>query len=276
MEVSYNPSNKRYVLITGAAGGMGAACVRELARRGFEVVASDFSAGGIPDCALPLTMDVTSEASVADALERISAITGSLYAIVHLAGVYTMDSFVEIEESQLNNMLQVNLMGVYRVNKAFLPLVRSGGGRIVIVTSELAPLDPLPFNGIYSMTKTALDSYAHSLALELDLIGVRVVTLRPGAFGDGMPKASLRAMERMQASSKLFSGNAERFRKVMMGEIGSSRDPEEFARWLVKILQKKKPAFEYAVNNSVKLKLFSALPTSLQAFALRLLLKGKN
>ena len=269
-------TNKRYVLVTGACGGMGSAVVRELIGRGFVPIAMDIKTEGLPEGAIPLPADITSGQSVDDAAERLKEITESLYAIVHLAGVYTMDSFAEIDEETLTRMLQVNLMGAYRVNKAFLPFIQRGKGRIAIVTSELAPLDPLPFNGIYSMTKTALASYAHSLATELQLIGIPVVTIRPGAFGSGMPQAAIRSMQRMEAESKLYPDVAKRFKRIMLGEIGTAKDPAIFARRTVKILQKKRMRLEYAIHNSLKLHLFSALPKAVQARLLKLLLSGKR
>ncbi len=271
--------NEKYVLVTGACGGLGAAAASELARRGFKVIAADIAEPKAGEGILPLVMDVSDEASVEAAAKAVAQITPKLYAVLHLAGVYTMDSFVEIDESGLSQMLAVNLMGVYRVNKAFLPLLLAARGnalpRIAVVTSELAPLDPLPFNGIYSMTKTALESYAHSLALELELVGIRVVTLRPGAFGSGMPQASLREMERMSRTTKLYPKVTARFRSIMLGEIGSAKDPAVFAEWVAGILQKKRPRLLYAKNNSLKLKLFSALPFPWQAALLKKLLGAK-
>ena len=190
-----------------------------------------------------------------------------------------MDSFVEIPEAELEKMLQVNLMGVYRVNKAFLPFLQkrlaSGQApapRILIVTSELAAFAPLPFNGIYGMTKTALDSYSCSLAMELELLGIRVVTLRPGAFGEGMPRASVKEMERMSAASRLYPEVAAKFRSIVLSETGSAKDPALFACRVVKLLEKKRPAFVYRQNNSIKLKLFSLLPVGLRAALLKKLL----
>lgn len=266
---------KLCVLVTGAGGCLGQAAVNALEKAGFCVYAADIGNIAPRQDVIPVMMDVTSGKSVAEAAEFVRASAGKLFAIVHLAGVYTMDSFVEIEEAELTMMLRVNLLGAYRVNKAFLPLLAADGKkppRILIVTSELAVLDPLPFNGIYSVTKTALDSYAHALAMELNLKGIRVVTLRPGAFGDGMPKASIRAMERMQKTSKLYPDVASKFKSIMLGEIGTSKDPAVFGEWLSKILQKRLPKFGYQIHNSLKLKLFSALPPCLQAWLLKKLL----
>lgn len=269
-------SNKKYVLVTGACGGMGSAVIRELAAKGYLPIAADLNVSSAPEGAIPLEMDVTSAQSVAEAAQKLSGATDSLFAVIHLAGVYTMDSFIEISEPELERMLQVNLMGVYRVNRAFLPFIQRGNGRIAIVTSELAPLDPLPFNGIYSMTKTALASYAHSLTAELNLLGIPVVTLRPGAFGEGMPRAAVRSMQRMEEKSKLYPGAAKRFKDIVISETGAAKDPAVFAKWAVRITGKKRLRPEYAINNSFKLRFFSALPKRAQLWLLKKLLCGRE
>ena len=75
------------------------------------------------------------------------------------AGVYMLDSLVEMETESFKKIFDINVNGVFLVNKIFLPLLKKDS-RILITTSELAPLDPLPFTGIYAITKSALDKYA--------------------------------------------------------------------------------------------------------------------
>ena len=83
-------------------------------------------------------------------------------------------------EDKFVRIFNINLFGIYRVNKAFVPLL-SPASRIVIVSSELAPLNPLPFNGIYTVTKAAVEKYAYSLRMELQLLGHSVSVIRlPG------------------------------------------------------------------------------------------------
>ncbi|MBO4385007.1 MAG: SDR family NAD(P)-dependent oxidoreductase [Clostridia bacterium] len=260
------------ILITGAGGSLGAAAVRAFLERGYTVFAADIDVKSVPEGAVPVCMDVTSAESVRAAGEELGKSCEGLWAIIHLAGLYTMDSFIEIEEDALERMLEVNLMGAYRVDRELLPLVRRGNGRIIITASELAPLDPLPFNGVYTVTKRALDGYAHSLAMELGLIGVRVITVYPGAFGDGMTKGAIRAMDAMGKKTKLYPGVTERFRGIVVSNTGKPKPPEKLAGFLVKIAEKKRPRFRYFINNSLKLKLFSALPACAQAYLLRKLL----
>ena len=74
-------------------------------------------------------------------------------------------------------------------------------------------LDPLPFTGIYAVTKAALDKYAYSLRMELQLLGIGVSVLRAGAVDTGMLGASTDALDRFYDSTRLYTCNAERFKR---------------------------------------------------------------
>ena len=147
------------VIVTGAYGGMGKAVVQELKQKGFFVFALDKIVGEPEQNVMPVQVDITSLESVEQAFNTVSNHATELYGILHFAGIYNLDSLVEMSESDFIRAYDVNLFGVYRINKTFLPLLKKGS-RIVITTSELAPLDPLPFTGIYALTTSALDDYA--------------------------------------------------------------------------------------------------------------------
>ena len=100
-----------------------------------------------------------------------------------------------MEEKDYLSTFDVNVFGAYRINKTFLPLLKKGS-RIVITTSELAPLDPLPFTGVYAITKSALEKYAYSLRMELQLLDIDVVVLRPGAVKTSMLGDSTTALDK--------------------------------------------------------------------------------
>ena len=161
------------ILVTGAYGGMGRAAVQALRKCGFRVFALDRKVGETVENIIPVEADITSEESVISALKTVRTYTDSLYAVVHFAGIYMLDSLVEMNSVSFRRIFDVNLYGAFLVNKTFLPLLGEGS-RILITTSELAPLDPLPFTGIYAVTKGALDKYAYSLRMELQLLGISV------------------------------------------------------------------------------------------------------
>ena len=260
------------ILITGAYGGMGRATAELLCKQGFRVFALDRRIGKASDGIIPIEADLTSEAAVRAAVEQISAYTDSLCAILHFAGIYMLDSLVEMEESAFRRIFDVNLYGVFLVNKMFLLMLKSGS-RILITTSELAPLDPLPFTGIYAVTKGALDKYAYSLRMELQLLGISVSVLRAGAVDTGMLGVSTEALDRFCEKTALYTCNAERFKGIVERVEARCVPPERIARKATSILSKKRPSFAYSINRNPLLLLLHVLPKRMQLWVIRQVLR---
>lgn len=261
------------VAVTGGCGGLGSAVCEYFASKGIRVFALDIGEKDLENENITyIKLDVTSEESVNAAFAAVSALTDRLDAVIHLAGVYMMDAYAEMSEERFKRILDINLLGVFRVNKAFLPLLRNGG-RVMITTSEVAPIDPLPFNGIYSLSKTALDSYAQSLRLELALLDIPVVIIQPGAFSTGLIGESDIQMRALCERTKLYKANSAKFREIMDRVTTKALPPVELAKLIYKAFSKKRPKFVYSKNRSFLLRLYSAMPTGIQVFALKTLLK---
>ncbi|MBQ3048520.1 MAG: SDR family NAD(P)-dependent oxidoreductase, partial [Oscillospiraceae bacterium] len=258
--------------ITGACGGMGSETVRKFKDQGFGVFAMDRVMCKKEDGIIPLQADITDEASVQAAFQKASAITDELYAIIHFAGIYMLDSLAEIDFSQFEQAFKVNLFGAFLVNKTFLPLLKKGS-RIIMTTSELAPLDPLPFTGIYAVTKSALDKYAYSLAMELQLLGISVSVLRAGAVDTGMLGVSTAALDSFCENTKLYSCNAKRFKRIVEGVEARNISPAKIAEKKVRIAKKKNPKFAYKINRNPLLLLLNILPKRMQLWVIKQILK---
>ena len=207
--------------------------------------------------------DLTSKEDLEAALDTVRREAGSLDGIIHMAGIYDLGSLVEMEEERFLRDFNVNLFGAFRVNRLFLPLLRPGG-RILLITSELAPLDPLPFTGIYAVTKAALDKYASALRMELQLLGHPVIVLRPGAVETPLLPESLRRLEQFCSGTKLYPLPGERFRRIVERTETRSIAPEALAALAAKALKAKRPRLTYSVNRNPLLLLLSALPQRLQ------------
>ena len=262
------------ILVTGAYGGMGRAAIRLLADSGFRVFALDRRVEAPNQNIIPIEADVTSAESICAAFETVREHTETLFAVLHFAGIYMLDSLVEIEDEEYRRIFDVNVRGAFLVNKTFLPLL-SEGSRILIVTSELAPLDPLPFTGIYAVTKAALEKYAYSLAMELQLRGIAVSVLRAGAVKTDMLGVSTDYLERFCEKTELYTCNAVRFREIVNRVEARNISPEVLAKRAVGILEKRSPAFAYAINRNPLLLLLNMLPKRLQLLAIRLVLRSK-
>jgi NAD(P)-dependent dehydrogenase (short-subunit alcohol dehydrogenase family) len=209
------------VLITGAYGGMGKAIAKLLSNRGIRVFALDKNVEEMRENVIPIKADITDKNSIEEAFLHIKGYTDELFAIIHFAGVYMLDSLVEIGEKEYDKIFDINVKGAFMINKTFLPLLKNGS-RIVITTSELAPLYPLPFTGIYAVTKTALDRYAYSLRMELQLLGINVSTLRAGAVKTDMLGASTSALDKFCDNTSLYSFSAKRFKNIVGTACGDT------------------------------------------------------
>ncbi len=260
------------ILITGAAGGMGRATVSLFEKSGWRVFALDRVAIEEKENITPVVADLTDEESIRAAVEAVAKMTDKLDAIIHFAGVYMLDSLVEMPTDAYDRIFDINVRGVYLVNKHFLPLLQRGS-HILITTSELAPLDPLPFTGIYAITKAVLDKYAYSLRMELQLLGIQVSVLRAGAVETGMLGASTTALDRFCENTQLYSCNAKRFKGIVESVEARCIPPAKIAEKCARILKRQNPKFAYSINRNPLLLMLNLLPRRLQLWIIKQILK---
>lgn len=269
----YGKRKMKYVLITGAYGGMGYRTAKLLAEKGFTVFALDKKIREPEKNVIPVETNISDAESVARAFSVVKTQTTELYGIIHFAGVYRLDSLVEMSEQRFTGIFDINLFGAYRINKAFLPLLKKGS-RIIITTSELATTDPLPFTGIYAITKAALEKYAFSLRMELQLLGVSVSVLRPGAVKTGLLSASTQELENFCANTKIYTYNAEKLRKIVNGVEAKNVPPEKIAKKAMRALICRRPKYVYNINRNPLLKILNILPARWQTKIIGKILKN--
>ncbi|MBR0136199.1 MAG: SDR family NAD(P)-dependent oxidoreductase [Clostridia bacterium] len=259
-------------LITGAAGGMGLAAAKRLIGEGYRVFGLDIRAPEPIEGLRFVMTDLTDPESVDNAFAAVSAETDSLDCVIDTAGIYMLESLIEISEEEFLKSFSVNLFASYRVNKTFLPLLKPNG-RIVMISSELAPLDPLPFTGLYAVTKAAVEKYAFSLRMELQLLGIKVILIRPGAVKTALLDDSTRALERFTETTKLYAVNAKRFRSIVDGVEQRSVQPERIAKAVSRAIAAKYPSTVVNINRNPLLLLLNLLPFSLQCAIIKRILK---
>ncbi|MBQ3213689.1 MAG: SDR family NAD(P)-dependent oxidoreductase [Clostridia bacterium] len=264
----------KFALITGAANGMGRATAIKLAQNGYYVFSCDIQKNLEEiENIQQIIMDVTDTKSIENAFKIINKKTNKLDAVIHFAGIIMMNSLIEISEEDFTKIFNINVFGVFRVNKIFFPLIQEGKGKIIITTSELAPNKILPFNAIYSISKKSLDAYAQGLTMELGLLDIPVITIRPGAVETNILNASNSEMNALNTNTTLYKNTVTKFKNIVDKEQGKAIPPIKIADLVFKILNKKRPKHIYSKNVSKKLKLLNILPTKLQLKVYKTILK---
>lgn len=263
---------RKAVIVTGASGGMGKEVCMALAEK-FDVFAFDVRPANLNDSRITdVIVDVTDTSSIEKATELVKNSGKTIYSVIHTAGIYDLDSLIEMDEQRFLKIFDVNLFGVYRINKAFIPLIEKKG-KVIMVTSELAPLDPLPFTGVYAITKSALEKYAYSLRMELNLLDIKVVVIRPGAVKTTLLNDSTTALDRFVDKTENYKVNANKFKKIVNSVENKNVAPQKIAKVINKALKKKNPKYVINVNRNFLLRLLNVLPHRLQVKIISWILK---
>jgi 2-dehydro-3-deoxy-L-rhamnonate dehydrogenase (NAD+) len=204
----------RVAIVTGAAGGLGAAISDRLAADGATVVRADLAGG---DAYVDVTDAASAQALTAQVLSR----HGRLDVLVNNAGIAGPTGPVtELDPADWRHVLDVNLTGVFHCTRACLPtLVDRGWGRVVNVSS-IAGLDGNPFMAAYSASKAGIVAFTRSVAREVAATGVLVNCVVPAALDGGLTDAAT------DDERELFRS------RIPMGRLGRPGELAELVAWL--------------------------------------------
>jgi NAD(P)-dependent dehydrogenase (short-subunit alcohol dehydrogenase family) len=172
------------VLITGAAGGIGVAATEEMRKRGARVVGLDLHDDGDGVIACDVRDQASVDSAVAEAIERL----GGLDVLVNNAGLGNPQSAGKPPDEAALAVLDVNLIGPWRVTSAAIDALRESRGRVINVASGLAHL-AVPLAPAYAMSKRGLVAYSDSLRYEHG-DAITVTTVYPGYIRTAIHRAS--------------------------------------------------------------------------------------
>lgn len=263
-----------HIVITGAAGGLGAATARLFAERGWQVVAADVQPPGRQPALIPVRLDVTDAASVEAFARRVDELApDGVEAVVNFAGVMSVGVLVGIDEADLHRVLDINVLGTYRVNKALVEAVRRGRGRIVNISSETGWQSALMLNGPYAMSKHAIEAYSDALRRELMFVGIPVIKIRPGPFRTGMVNGIPAAFAQAEQSAGELGWLVRRVGALAANENERAREPAELAELVWRAVTVSRPRAAYSIGADRRRTLLHYLPARIADTALRLALR---
>ena len=251
---------QKHVVVTGVSSGIGHACATLLAKQGFHVFGSvrkaadgQRLAGELGAAFTPLHFDVTDELAVhsaaAQVRERLQGQT--LAGLVNNAGIAVAGPLTHLPLAELRQQMEVNLIGLFSVTQAFLPLLGTDAsrppprGRIVNISSVGGRIGP-PCLGPYVASKHAVEGLSESLRRELMFYGIDVVIVAPGHVATPIwnkaEEVDATPYEHLEIAPAM-----RRFREIFVAEGKQGFPPERIAQVVIEALTCNKPKARYAV-----------------------------
>jgi NAD(P)-dependent dehydrogenase (short-subunit alcohol dehydrogenase family) len=245
----------KVALVTGASGGIGRETARALAAAGWTVYAGSRTPEALaalePDGPRPVPLDVTDDASMRAAVERVLAETGRLDLLVNNAGYGLYGPLEELDLDDLRRQFETNVIGLIRMCQLVLPAMRrQGRGRIVNIGS-MGGVISTPMGGAYHATKFALEAVSDVLRVEVAPFGVDVVLVRPGSVRTGFMPTILASMPRTGESSP-YAAHKRGFARAMafIEQAPGVLEPAAVARVIVRAATAAHPRARYKAGAS--------------------------
>jgi NAD(P)-dependent dehydrogenase (short-subunit alcohol dehydrogenase family) len=248
------------VVVTGASSGIGEACARVLAQRGFRVLAGvrkDADAervAALHDLVEPVRVDVADQATVSGLGKRVGE--EPLAGLVNNAGISVSGplEFVPLEEWR--RQLDVNVIGQVAVTQALLPALRRARGRIVNIGSVGGRV-AAPLLSPYAASKFALEGITDSLRRELRPLGVHVAIVEPGAIATRIWEKGVAAADDLLAAAppeaeQIYGPTIAAIRKQAVKATEEAIPPEEVAKAVEHALTADRPRTRYPVGSDAK------------------------
>lgn len=249
---------KKAVLITGATSGIGRAAAELLAEQGYFVYAgarkdADMAELNAIDNIMSVRLDVTKQDQIDAAVALIEDEGRGLWGVVNNAGVNVVAPLVAANEDEFQFLFDVNVFGVYRVTKAFAPLVVASKGRIINISSISGILSG-PGYGMYAASKHAVEAMTDALATEMAPLGVHVAAVNPGNFASEI--GLTRCKRRIANADKEDWGLWEERRQSLLescekrleaGITGEGTPPLAVAKTISRALFEESPRYRYMI-----------------------------
>ncbi|MCR5611351.1 MAG: SDR family oxidoreductase [Clostridiales bacterium] len=256
---------QRIVVITGATSGIGLAMADEFVKKGDKVYCLARRETAVPEGASFIPCDVTDEARSKAAVGEVICREGRIDVLINNAG-FGISGAVEFTElSDAKRQFDVNFFGTVNMTKAALPYMRTAGKGMILNTSSVAGVTPIPYQTYYSASKAAINSYTMALANEVRAFGIRVAALMPGDVKTGFTDARAKSSKGADVYTSL-----EKSVKTMEHDERNGMSPERLAKraYFISTRRRPKPLYSCGFVYSLLCTLAKLLPSRFVNFIL--------
>lgn len=236
----------KVVLITGGSSGIGKSIGEFLHQKGFVVYGTSRNPEKITNSIFPLVaLDVRDKQSIVNCVAEVIQKSGRLDIVINNAGVGITGPIEEIPTEEIRNNFETNLFGPIEVMKAVLPQMRAQKSGLIINITSIAGYMGLPYRGIYSASKGALELITEALRMEVKSFGIQITNVAPGDFATNIAAGRYHAPVVKGSAYEVSYGNTL---KEMDSHVDSGSNPNEMAEAIFAIIQTDKPKVHYKVG----------------------------
>ena len=240
----------KVVLITGASSGIGKSIAEFLHYKGFIVYGTSRNPDKIINSVFPLIeLDVRNTESIHKAVKKIIELSGPIDILINNAGVGITGPIEEIPSLEIKNNFETNFFGPIEVIKAVLPQMRAQRSGLIINITSIAGYMGLPYRGIYSASKGALELITESLSMEVKPFGINITNVAPGDYATNIAAGRFHSTV-IKGSDYENSYGATL--KMMNDQVDSGNNPIEMAEAIFDIINAANPKIHYKVGSFIQ------------------------
>lgn len=241
----------KVILITGASSGIGKAIGEFLHKKGYIVFGTSRNPDRVANSLFPLlAVDVRSSATIDAAIETIISSTGKLDIVINNAGVGITGPLEELPMDEIKNNFETNFFGPIAVMKAVLPQMRFQKAGLIINITSIAGYMGLPYRGVYSASKGALELLTEAINMEVKSFGIHITNLAPGDFATNIAAGRFHSPIIFNSAYEKSYGDTL---KMMDTHVDSGSNPNQVAEIVYQIIQNENPNIHYKVGSFMQL-----------------------
>jgi short-subunit dehydrogenase len=236
----------KIILVTGASSGIGKAIATFLQAKGYRVFGTSRNPKNIESFSFEMiALDVLKVPTIERAVAYIIKKEGKLDVLINNAGMGITGPIEDTPTDEMRNVFDTNLFGAIDVMKAVLPHMRKQKSGTIINVTSIAGYMGLPFRGLYSASKGALELVSEATSMEVKNLGINVVNVAPGDFATNI------AAGRYHTPVLENSAYKDKYQKsldLMDAHVDGGMNPIEMAKIVYKIINTKRPKLHYKAS----------------------------
>lgn len=248
--------SQKIILITGTSSGFGLLSAARLSAAGHIVYATMRDINKSTELRNEIAkrgghieirpLDVTQIDTIKKVVEEINQTHGCLDVVINNAGYGLGGFFEDLTQQEIRHVMDVNFFGVQNVCREVIPVMRKNQSGKIINISSIAGLTAAPCFGAYNVSKWAIEAFSESLFHEMALFGIKVVLIEPGSYPTKIFADNARyAKDFNNPQSPYYKVSQQLNTWVQAQKKKMTRDPEDVAKLIEKVINMKNPRLRY-------------------------------